>query len=161
MTTTRDIAAAIPLPNGSAPLDGLLTAGQPTAAQLAQLAAAGVRTVVDLRAGNEPRGFDEAATVRAAGMDYHNVPVTPASLGSADFERVRELLRDPARRPVLVHCASANRVGAALLPYFMLDEGRSPEESLDMAHRIGLRSDEMARTATAYAAAPRAGGTAR
>lgn len=161
MTTTSDIAAAIPLPNGSAPIDGVLTAGQPTAAQFQQLAAAGIRTVLDLRPPGEPRGFDEAAAARAVGMGYHNVPVTAATLADADFDRVRELLGDPDRRPILVHCASANRVGALLMPYLTLDEQRTPEESLDIAHRIGLRSDELARTANSYIAARRASDTAR
>ena len=161
MTTTTDIAAAIPLPNGGAPIDGVLTAGQPTAAQFQQLAAAGIRTVLDLRPPVEPRGFDEPAAVRAVGMIYHNVPITPATLGPADFDRVRALLGDPGQRPILVHCASANRVGALLMPYLTLDERRTPEESLDIAHRIGLRSDELAGTANSYIAARRAGDPAR
>ena len=44
-------------------------------------------------------------------------------------------------------CASANRVGALLLPYLVLDEHRSPDEALQMAHDVGLRSDVLARTA--------------
>ncbi len=52
--------------------------------------------------------------------------------------------------PVLVHCARANRVGALLLPYLVLDEHRSPDEALRIAHDVGLRSDELAKTALDY-----------
>ena len=38
-------------------------------------------------------------------------------------------------------------MGALLLPYLVLDEHRSPDEALQMAHDVGLRSDELARTA--------------
>ncbi|GAC1657382.1 MAG: sulfur transferase domain-containing protein [Gemmatimonadaceae bacterium] len=145
----RDVAA-VALPQGHMPLPGIVTSGQPNAGQLQELAAAGITTVIDLRAPNELRGFDEQALARASGLDYHNIPVTAESLAPPHFDHVRDLLRSPDKRPVLLHCASANRVGAILLPYLVLDEGRTPDEALQIAHRVGLRSDEMARTAFAY-----------
>ncbi|GAC1516476.1 MAG: hypothetical protein NVS1B4_11630 [Gemmatimonadaceae bacterium] len=132
------------------PLPGVVTAGQPTALQLKELAAAGIATVVDLRAPNEIRGFDEETVTCASGLDYHNIPVTAESLAPHHFDQVRDLLRSSDKRPILVHCASANRVGAVLLPYLVLDEGRTSDEALQIAHRVGLRSDELARTAFAY-----------
>ena len=149
---TPVLPASLPasLPNGHMPVDGIVTAGQPTAAQLAALAASGVSTVIDLRAPGEPRGFDEPAAARATGMKYHNIPVVAESLTASEFDQVRELLRAPDRRPVLLHCASANRVGAVLLPYLVLDELRSPDEALRIAHDVGLRSDELAKTAFDY-----------
>jgi uncharacterized protein (TIGR01244 family) len=161
MPSAADIITTVPLPYGSAPLDWVLTAGQPTAAQIGQLGAAGLRTIIDLRPANEPRGFDEPAAARAAGVVYHNVPVTPATLSDAGFDRVREILADPEHRPVLVHCASANRVGALLIPYLELDAQLSAAEALATARRIGLRSDELARIATAYTQAHRQGEAAR
>lgn len=155
MTTAADILTMVSLPNGAAPLEGVLTAGQPTAAQIRQLAAAGVRTIIDLRPLSEPRGFDEPAAALDAGIAYHNVPVTPATLTDAEFDRVREILADPLQRPVLVHCASANRVGALLIPYLELDERRTAEDALATARQIGLRSDDLARSARAYTAAHR------
>jgi len=132
------------------PVDGIVTAGQPAANQFAALAASGVSTVIDLRAPGEPRGFDEPAAARAAGVEYHNIPVVAGSLTASEFDQVRELLRAPDRRPVLLHCVSANRVGAVLLPYLVLDELRSPDEALRIAHDVGLRSDELAKTAFDY-----------
>ena len=149
---SRTLSSSLPaaLANGHMPVDGIVTAGQPRADQFATLAAAGIGTVIDIRAPAELRGFDEAAAVRAAGMEYHNIPVVAGSLTSAEFDQVRALLRAPAKRPVLFHCASANRVGALLLPYLVLDEGRSPDDALQVAHDVGLRSDELAHIAFDY-----------
>lgn len=138
------------LPNGRAPVEGIITAAQPSAEQLLDLAAGGVRTVVDLRTSAEPRGFDEPETARAAGLEYHNIAVTPGGIRPDQFDAVRRLLSDRGHKPVLVHCASANRVGALLIPYLMLDEHRTEDESLRIAQDVGLRSGEMARAALAY-----------
>ncbi len=152
MPQSTQMLSTVELPNGSSPLDGVLTAGQPSAAQLQQLARAGLKSVIDLRAAGEPRGFDEAATAAAAGLAYHNIPVTAVSLGAAAFEQVRTLLRDRDLRPVLVHCASANRVGALLIPYLVLDEHRSSEDAMGIARAVGLRGDDLAHAATTYVA---------
>ena len=152
MTEHRhDISAVAPgLPNAGCPLPGIATAGQPNEAQLAALAAAGYRVVLDLRAPEEPRGFDEAAAVRRTGMEYIALPVTLERLDDSVFEQFRTLLREPGRQPMLVHCASANRVGALLLPYLILDEKRPPEDAMEIAMRVGLRSPELAQIALAY-----------
>ncbi len=138
MTSTTNTQSPVKLPNGASPSPGVLTAGQPSSAQLAQLAQSGLKTVIDLRSSDEPRGFDEPATVRAAGVMYRNIPVTLATLGDQEFDAVRTLLRDESARPVLVHCGSANRVGALLIPYLMLDERRSREDALRIARYVGL-----------------------
>ncbi|HUQ45315.1 MAG TPA: protein tyrosine phosphatase family protein [Gemmatimonadaceae bacterium] len=161
MNRTLSPALAASLANGHLPVDGILTAGQPRADQFASLAAEGIGTVLDIRAPGEPRGFDEPAAVRAAGMEYHNIPVVAGSLTSAEFDQVRELLRAPDKRPVLFHCASANRVGALLMPYLVLDEQRSEDEALQIALDVGLRSDELAHAALDYIRGKPNGGATR
>lgn len=136
--------------NAASPIPGVLTAGQPTAAHLARLGEAGYRTIMDLRAAVEHRGYDEAAAARAAGMEYINLPVSAGTLDAALFDRVRAICRDPARRPLLVHCASGSRVAAALLPYLVLDEGQKPERAFEMALALGLQSQELADLAFEY-----------
>jgi uncharacterized protein (TIGR01244 family) len=138
------------LVNGACLLTGVYTGGQPAEEELDALAAAGVRTVLDTRAPDEYRGFDEGRAVREAGMDYVVLPVTPYTLTPATFDRFRELLKAEERRPVLVHCASGNRVGALLVPYLILDEGRSPDEALELAVASGLRSQALLDVAMAY-----------
>lgn len=141
------------LVNAFCPLDGVATGGQPTAADITRLADAGYRSVVDLRPASESRGFDEAKTVQAAGLRYEQIPVTPQTLRDEHFDRFRAFVADPANRPMLVHCASANRVGALLLPYLLLDERRPLDEALPLAATVGLRSKELTDAALRYAAA--------
>lgn len=143
--------AAQLLPQSYCPLEGVATAGQPAREQLDQLHDAGYRLVIDLRALDEPRGYDERAAAQEAGLLYQNLPVTPETLDDDVFGRFRALMRDPDNRPVLVHCGSANRVGALMLPYLILDEGLSPEEAEQLASRVGLKSPELRERALAYA----------
>ncbi|HTL95396.1 MAG TPA: protein tyrosine phosphatase family protein [Gemmatimonadaceae bacterium] len=146
--TLESVLATVP--NGTCPLPGIGAAGQPAASDWKELAAAGVRTVVDLRAPNEPRGHDEPDAVRAAGMAYVAIPVTQVTLGDEQFDALRTLLRDPSRRPIVVHCASSNRVGALLLPYFVLDERQPLDKAIELAIDAGLRSQELATLAVDY-----------
>lgn len=128
--------------NGSAPEPGLLAAGQPTAEDLAEIAAAGYKTVLDLRAPGEERGFDEPARVRELGLTYVNLPFVTAELDAATLDRFRELLRT-AERPVLVHCGTSNRVGAALFAHWVLDGKLDLASARERATAAGLKSPEL------------------
>lgn len=129
---------------------GLLSAGQPTAEQLNELARAGFRTVLDLRGPDEDRGMDEAAVVEGAGMTYVSIPVTAETLAEdATFRSFFEAFAT-AERPVVVHCRSANRVGALYAAYLAAEEGVSVEEALDRGRDAGLRSEELAARVRAY-----------
>ncbi len=129
---------------------GLVTAGQPQESLFVRLQESGYRTIVDLRPPGELRGLDEPRAARAARLRYVNVPITGATLGDRDFARVRKLLRDPKRRPLVIHCATGNRVGATLIPFLILDQGRTPEEAMAIAERGGLRSEPMRQKALDY-----------
>lgn len=148
----KDVRAIAPkMANAGQPLADVATAGQPEREDLEHLAEAGYKTVIDLRAPEEPRGLDEPAVVRRAGMEYVNIPVGHEDVDDETFERFREVMIDPERRPALVHCASANRVGALLIPYLILDEGKPPEDAVRMTSEIGLRSAELKQAALRYA----------
>lgn len=151
MTSQPGLLPIIGLPNGSSPLPGIVTAGQPSAAQFEELAQSGVKTVIDLRPPEEPRGFDEPATARAAGLAYHNIPVSAATLGDAQFDEFRRLAGAERDGTLLVHCATANRVGALLIPYLMIDKGHMRGDALEIARSVGLRSDDLAQMAISYA----------
>jgi protein tyrosine phosphatase (PTP) superfamily phosphohydrolase (DUF442 family) len=106
---------------------------------------------VDLRAPEEPRDHDEPEAVRNAGLEYIAIPVQLQTLGDAEFSAFREVMRDASRRPIMVHCATSNRVGALLLPYFALDEGYSLRDATAMAVDAGLRNAELQAIALDYA----------
>lgn len=135
---------------GRLPLPDLVTAGQPRPDDLAAAAAAGVRVVVDLRRPDEARGFEEAEVCAAHGLAYVSLPTEYSGVPDAHFDTLRELLRDPQRRPALVHCASANRVGGMLIPYFVVEERLTPDDAIELASEIGLRSPALAEAAFSY-----------
>jgi protein tyrosine phosphatase (PTP) superfamily phosphohydrolase (DUF442 family) len=151
MTAAVDIQTLLPdLPNGGCPLAGVATAGMPRAEHFVQLAAAGYRTVLDLCAPEEARGFDEPAAAAAAGLAYINLPVRSYEPADSVFDAARAVLRDADRRPLFFHCRSANRVGGLLLPFLVLDQGMDEERALREAGRIGLRNPALARAAFDY-----------
>lgn len=97
------------------PVDGITSAGQPDEQALQVFADSGYAVVVDMRGPNEDRGMDNfAGAVEAKGMKYVAFPVSGAE--QISFETAAELdaLLEEADGPVLLHCASGNRVGALL-----------------------------------------------
>jgi protein tyrosine phosphatase (PTP) superfamily phosphohydrolase (DUF442 family) len=139
-------------------LPNVITGGQPNAQQLRALKDAGGGIVLDIRDPMESRPVDEPVLVRQLGMDYVNIPVGAGSLDDATLERILTVLREAGDRTVFFHCGSGNRVGGALIPYFMLDMGLAEEEAVDQAMRVGLRSAEIMEWGLSYIRRnPRAG----
>jgi protein tyrosine phosphatase (PTP) superfamily phosphohydrolase (DUF442 family) len=123
-------------------LPKVVTGGQPTAQQLKALKEAGGEIVLDLRDPMEPRPVDEAQLVRELGMEYINIPVRAGSLDDTILERVLAVLRGAGERTVFFHCGSGSRVGGALIPHLILDQGLEEQDAVDQAMRVGLRSAE-------------------
>lgn len=141
MTNPLDALAGVV--NAAAPLPNLLTGGQPSAGHLEALKNAGVAVVLDIRDPMEPRPFDEPGTAIRLGLEYINVPVSAGTLDDPTIERILEVVRSNAGRPLLFHCASGNRVGGALLPHFILDHGMTEDDAIQAAMRIGLRGADV------------------
>jgi uncharacterized protein (TIGR01244 family) len=127
------------LMNAAQPLPGITTAGQPDEASLNSLAAAGYVAVIDLRSDAEDRGFDEKSVVESLGMNYISIPVSGADGVSYDNAALLDQSLSGIEGPVLVHCASSNRVGA-LLSLREKMHGASAEDALDLGLEAGLSS---------------------
>jgi uncharacterized protein (TIGR01244 family) len=124
----------------------LATAAQPAPETLARLKELGFRTVVNIRAANEPGVQEEGEVVRAQGLAYHLIPVTPATFSAEQVDAISKILEDPKAAPVLFHCSSSNRVGA-VLAVLEARKGRRCAEAEEIGRRFGLRSPEMAEAA--------------
>lgn len=108
----------VDIPNWYRLDDHLTTSGQPSGEQLAQIAALGVRDVVNLALHEHPRALpDEAGTVAALGMAYTHIPVAFDAPTDADFERFCAAMEEIGDRPVHVHCIVNARVSAFLYRY--------------------------------------------
>jgi protein-tyrosine phosphatase len=72
----------------------------------------------------------ERALTRKLGVDFVNLPMPGDGLGEEwEFREILKVLDDPARRPVLVHCARGTcRTGAAVAYYRFERDGWTPED---------------------------------
>ncbi len=136
--------------NACQALPNVITGGQPAQSHLESLKAAGTSVILNIRGVTEPHPVDEARAVAALGMEYLNVPVTAADLNDQTLTRIRDILKANRDRTIFFHCASANRVGGALIPFLMLDEGMDEEDAIGIATRVGLRSPELLKWALEY-----------
>jgi protein tyrosine phosphatase (PTP) superfamily phosphohydrolase (DUF442 family) len=140
MSALLDAIAGVP--NAAQPFPHLITGGQPNEDHISALKAAGVDIILDIRDPLEERPLDEPFVVGRAGIEYLVLPVTPDNLDDATLERVLAVVRANQNRRMFFHCASGNRVGAALLPYLMNDHGMSEPAAIEAARRMGMRSGE-------------------
>src|SRR4051812_45268207 len=96
----------------------VVVGGQPSAADLAQLRALGITTVVNLRTVGEASQplspSDEAIQVENMGLSYRHVPVSLSALDPKQVDGVRAAIRD-AKGPVYVHCGAGQRACAIAL----------------------------------------------
>jgi len=147
---SRLLDAIATVPNASEPIAGIVTGGQPGAADLTALRAAGCEVVVDNRDPMEPRPFDEPGTVRAAGMEYVNIPIVHGAVTVDTIRQMHEAVKQMAGRKALLHCSSGNRTAAALIPYLILDKKMEEEAAVEVAMKMGLRSAELMELALEY-----------
>ena len=122
------------VPNWKVVEPGIYSAGQPEPDDWRDIKEAGVSAVVNLRPASEQPGVDEAAAVRALGLEHHHLPI--ASAADLDDERVSlfgALIARLRGGGVLVHCGSGNRVGAL----FALSRAREPGVTLQQALAYG------------------------
>ena len=120
-----------------APVDGISTAGQPDAAAFKVFAESGYAAVIDLRTAGENRGLeDEPGLVAGLGMEYVPLPIGKGDITVAKARELAELI-DSYDAPVLVHCGSANRVGA-LLALEAYDETGDAALALEVGRAGGM-----------------------
>lgn len=121
--------------------DEFCTAGQPSLEDLARLKAEGVKAILNLRRpGEEPILAREEERARALELKYFNIPVKTSAPQEHQADEFLRIVRDESNCPILIHCASANRVGGFWIIYRVLQDGWSFEKAEKEARRIGLRS---------------------
>jgi uncharacterized protein (TIGR01244 family) len=121
--------------------ESVATAGQPVDAAFGKLAANGFRSVMNLRTASE--GIDlerERGLAEAAGMRYVSIPVVSSAPKPEQVDAFIKAVKDPSNHPMLIHCASANRVGAFWMIYRAVEQNWPEEKALEEATRIGLSS---------------------
>jgi len=129
------------IPNYRVIRPGLAAAGQPSPEAIGRLKEMGFKTVINLRTEKEGTRAEEQA-VATAGLRYVWVPVSADTLSSADVDAVAKVLDDSAAGPVLLHCGSANRVGA-IWTILQVRKGKTLAEAEAEGRAIGLAGPAM------------------
>jgi uncharacterized protein (TIGR01244 family) len=125
--------------------------GQPTGDDLALLAGAGVRTVIDLRQTVEHDVDAERQEAESLGLAFTHVPVCPDAPDDAAADAFLAAMTRPGALPVLVHCASGNRAAGFWMIRRLVVDRWSVEAAEAEARRVGLRSDALRDFAVDYA----------
>ncbi|MGE5359968.1 MAG: fused DSP-PTPase phosphatase/NAD kinase-like protein [Bacteroidales bacterium] len=113
---------------------------QPRGKDYADLAALGVRTVIDLTKDGDPA---EAGMAERAGMKFFRIPMTTRETPSADaVSRFLQIVNDPANQPVYVHCQGGrHRTGVMTAVYRMTDDGWTADQAFAEMKRYKFGAD--------------------
>ena len=129
----------------------IATGGQPTDSAFAKLAANGYRAVLNLRTASEGADLQrERESVEKVGLRYVNIPIVSNAPRPEQVDEFIKAVKNPDNQPMLIHCASANRVGAFWMIYRVVDQGWPEEKALDEATKIGLTSPALKAFAHEY-----------
>jgi len=94
--------------------ENVFASGQPSKEQFQVLASAGIKHIINLRPLSE-QDWNEKAYIDSLGLTYHSIPVKGRTgITSKNAKALNELLNIIGSEPVLLHCASGNRVGALI-----------------------------------------------
>lgn len=101
---------------------------QPREEDYADLAAMGVKTIIDLQMAGDNR---EQSMVEAAGMKFYRIGMSDKSRPAAEQAQLfLKIVNDPANQPVFVHCAGGrHRTGAMSAIYRMTHDGWNAERA--------------------------------
>jgi protein tyrosine/serine phosphatase len=133
-------AASSAQPNGPTPIanihidnfgkinDNYYRGAQPDGQDYADLAALGVRTVIDLTKDGRS---DEPGMVERAGMKFYRIELTTSDRpADAAVDRFLELVNNPANQPVYVHCQGGrHRTGVMTAVYRMTQDGWNSDQA--------------------------------
>lgn len=122
-------------------IDEQVTVGaQPSEAEIRELARQGFQSVINLRTtGEEGQPLppeDEGLAVQDCGLHYAHIPISLRTLTTEQVDRFRDEMESlPA--PVYIHCKGGTRAAALLALHRATESGKSSEEALRGAERLG------------------------
>lgn len=126
--------------------DGLYRAAQPTAAGFKELAALGVRTVLDVAGG-----AGDGNLVPDGALKLFHVPMSAWGLRDDRVLQALRIMADPQNRPLLIHCRlGADRTGAMVALYRVVVQGWSKEQAVLEMNRGGYHHSGLWRNLDDY-----------
>jgi tyrosine-protein phosphatase SIW14 len=103
--------------------DSYYRGAQPKSRDYADLAALGVKTVIDLQGDGD--NADEAKLVTASGMRFYRIPMTPRVAPTQEqLATFLRIVNDPAQQPVYVHCAGGRHRTGVMTAVYRMEKDR-------------------------------------
>lgn len=122
------------LPNFHKVSDDLYRGAQPTAEGMKELEKLGIKTVINLRSMHSDR--DE---IKDTALAYEHINMTTWNIEDKDVMRFLQIVADPNRTPVFVHCQhGADRTGTVCAIYRIAVQGWSKDEAIDEMTKGGF-----------------------
>jgi len=150
-------ALAVPAGGGVEDIDGfhridakVAVGATPAPAQVAGLAEAGFRSLLNLREESEIDSAPVALAAKDAGLTYLRAPISskqPTDAAATEFLRITD---EASIYPVFIYCASGNRAAALWMVRRVLRDGWTLEAAQAEAERAGLTSPAMREFALGY-----------
>jgi protein tyrosine phosphatase (PTP) superfamily phosphohydrolase (DUF442 family) len=114
--------------------DDLYRGAQPTAEGMKQLEKLGIKTVVNLRSMHSDRNEMKGTT-----LSYEHINMTTWNVEDKDIVRFLQIVTDPNRTPVFVHCQhGADRTGTMCAIYRIAVKGWSKDEAIEEMTKGGF-----------------------
>jgi tyrosine-protein phosphatase SIW14 len=125
------------VPNFRAVNDRVYRGGQPSAEGFRNLAAMGIKTVVDLQEKSD-RSHAEHKLVKSLGMHYVNIPMK--GMHTPKDKQIERALKElHSGDPVFIHCKrGADRTGMVVACYRIEHDNWSREQALNEARANGM-----------------------
>jgi protein tyrosine/serine phosphatase len=128
---TAVATAAVDIDNFGQVSPGYYRGAQPDGRDYADLAALGIKTVINLTSDDAQP--DEPALVGRAGMKYIALPMTTHVPPTGEqLSRFLDIVNHPANQPVYVHCVGGkHRTGVMTAVYRMTRDSWTPDQAYD------------------------------
>ena len=127
------------LPNFHEVNSKLYRGAQPKAGGVKELAARGIKTIVNLRGPGEGARKEEVEA-RAAGLRYFSIPFDRTGRpDDAEIKQVLTIIDGRENQPVFVHCKQGvDRTGTVIAIYRITHDGWTSEQAKAEANRYGM-----------------------
>ena len=113
---------------------------QPRGRDYTDLAALGIKTVIDLQADGD---LNEAQFVQNAGMKFFRIPMTTRVVPTSEkLSQFLSIVNNPANQPVYVHCAGGrHRTGVMTAVYRMTEGGWNADRAFQEMKQYKFGAD--------------------
>ncbi len=117
--------------------DTLLSSGMPTADQLASVAQAGTKVVINLATAASAGALpNEKEVVESHGMTYFNIPVDWNNPTREDLDTFMKVMDENRESKILVHCQANYRATGFITLYRILKLGWKREDAFEDLQKI-------------------------